>query len=179
MPRVIRHLGKTAQRAAQCADACGYRAEHVQCRQPDCGWPVTEHYRLWRASASKGNQSGWAFGSRGFLRMVPARILCFVTEDVAAALKAQKDSLRQGANQPAGSGRYSELFQYVNNAQQWPAPCASVSHVLAHTSKPLTYAWCIANKLNYRHLHGNGSSFIQRRLVAHMPLRILASVLLG
>lgn len=86
--RVIRHLGKLRSVPRNAQMLLDIRAEYGSVGNLIADWPVTEITGLWRLLSKQGNQLGGLSAPR-FLRMV-GKDTFVVTEDVAAALKAQK-----------------------------------------------------------------------------------------
>lgn len=86
--RLIRHLGKLRSVPRNAQMLLDIRAEHGSVGNLIADWPVTDITGLWRRLSKQGNQLGGLSAPR-FLRMV-GKDTFVVTDDVAAALKAQK-----------------------------------------------------------------------------------------
>lgn len=86
--RLIRHLRKLRSVPRNAQMLLDIRAEHGSVGNLIADWPVTDITGLWRRLSKQGNQLGGLSAPR-FLRMV-GKDTFVVTDDVVAALKAQK-----------------------------------------------------------------------------------------
>lgn len=127
--RLIRHLGKLRSVPRNAQMLLDMRAEHGSVGKLIADWPVTEITGLWRRLSKQGNQLGGLSAPR-FLRMV-GKDTFVVTEDVAAALKAQNivDKAPTSQRDLAATQAYFNLLH-----EQSGRPMCQLSVMLASTS---------------------------------------------
>lgn len=127
--RVIRHLGKLRSVPRNAQMLLDIRAEHGSVGNLIADWPVTDITGLWRRLSKQGNQLGGLSAPR-FLRMV-GKDTFVVTEDVAAALKAQKIVDKA----PTSQRDLAATQNYFNTLHaQSGRPMCQLSVMLASTS---------------------------------------------
>lgn len=127
--RLIRHLGKLRSVPRNAQMLLDIRAEHGSVGNLIADWPVTEITGLWRRLSKHGNQLGGLSAPR-FLRMV-GKDTFVVTDDVAAALKAQKIVEKTPTSQRdlAATQAYFNVLH-----EQSGRPMCQLSVMLASTS---------------------------------------------
>lgn len=127
--RLIRHLGKLRSVPRNAQMLLDIRAEHGRVGNLIADWPVTDITGLWRRLSKQGNQLGGLSAPR-FLRMV-GKDTFVLTDDVAAALKAQKIVDKKPTSQrdiAATQAFFNELHA------QSGRPMCQLSVMLASTS---------------------------------------------
>ncbi|WP_022962199.1 DNA-3-methyladenine glycosylase I [Halopseudomonas pelagia] len=127
--RLIRHLGKLRSVPRNAQMLLDIRAEHGSVGNLIADWPVTEITGLWRRLSKHGNQLGGLSAPR-FLRMI-GKDTFVVTDDVAAALKAQKIVEKTPTSQRdlAATQAYFNVLH-----EQSGRPMCQLSVMLASTS---------------------------------------------
>lgn len=127
--RLIRHLGKLRSVPRNAQMLLDLRAEYGSVGNVIADWPVTDITGLWRLLSKQGNQLGGLSAPR-FLRMV-GKDTFVVTQDVAAALKAQKivDKVPTSQRDLAATQAYFNLLH-----EQSGRPMCHLSIMLASTT---------------------------------------------
>ena len=126
--RLIRHLGKLKSVPRNAQLVLDVAERHGSFGKWLAEWPIDDMTGLWRELAKRGNQLGGLSAPR-FLRMV-GKDTFIPTEDVVAALKAQK-IIDKAPTSQRDLAKVQEAFNIWQ--QQSQRPLCQLSVMLAHT----------------------------------------------